>query len=197
MPTYLYHYSPASSGELTTLTTELKRNPKLELKDSPFKWGPYESSIAFFVDPINPVAILDEFQGDGRRHPVWWDGNQLIQHVVDASSLVATPWMIVESPISQMWRADPEFDKMSDAEWQEWWWEALKKHNLRGVGVTGLIKAIKPYQTHTMDYFKSQPRDNNNRWTQYATCVPHVMVYPPKGEIPIVASTPFTVGRKS
>ena len=198
----LYHYNQLVTDELLTkraqgiLTPEEIREAEQYAKR--FKRpGPYCDHISFFMDPI-PSSLLAHLFGD--FHPVWYRGNEVIEHVVDTRTLDShILYNVVETP-EKLKHLDSAADDDDSDEWLISYFKELNaiqtKNGELGQSLKGLDKQIIRFQGKLGDYYQSAK--NRHDWeenkTKYAASVPHVMLYPSTGRIPVASSFYVTVG---
>jgi len=193
----LYHYSKefhdvlktkAASGNMSPIEIKLERmNARKHL---PFPSLPYCDHISFFFEPI-PSEVLPVIFGKG--HPVWFRGNELFEFEVDLEDIPEKSFYYV----AESEQRTALFDKFAlDRNWVEddpeiladWLdIEAMKQRQWGEVGNNPheLEKQVKKHQGHiTSAYLKASLREDfKDNFTKYASCVPHLMLYPTGGEV--------------
>lgn len=201
-PMFLYHYSTESRTELLARiqSGRLSGSEILKAKQEAADYGrvgSYLEHISFFFEPI-PQDIGTLYAK--HNHPVWKKGMVLYEHVIDVSTLKFA-FEIVETPLSQQYIDDNWRDEyMDDANEDKFISFCVKKARLlekNGYVVKDtdynselLRDNSAPFIGKTRDFYllslkKSDP-DNLSR--QYATAVPHVMLYPENGKITSIVS---------
>lgn len=192
----LYHYSKemrpvllskAASGSMTPIQVKLERQ---EARRSAFYTLPYCDHISFFFSPISSYLLPKIFPAD---HPVWKKGTKLYEHVVDTATLPATiEYMVVESvkrttlfdqfvKDHNWYEDDPklleEWLLWEDEHLRKWHEKGNKKHELEGKIYENM------HSTNSAFLNAAQRDDRKDNEYKYASCVPHVMLYPPEGRI--------------
>lgn len=200
---FLYHYSSMPYPSLTTRRrrTDYSRAELKEMQDltKRMKWiGDYIDHISFFFDPIPSKTVVSVFDSD---HPFWIKGNQVYEHVVDISQ-IAQGFMydVVESPSEVEFLENTEWKPNDKAFFNKYMTDAAKRKLAQGEtgrSVSGLMTQMRKYVGQTEYYFKKAPLTQN--WSEdnrlkYAATVPHVMLYPSTGEIPVDAINVITLG---
>ena len=199
---FLYHYSARKHDVLKslsasdTLSTQqiaesYERAERFSYKtpDGLVIKLPYVNHISFFFDPI-PAQLLPTLF---KNHPVWFEGNELYEHIIDVNKLPPKIlYQVVESPdktkfmdefVKQhKWVDDnPELLKqfMNELMARQW-----KKGEL-GYKRADLIKQIQKHDGQIADYFKAAVKrsDFEENKTKYAANVAHVMLYPITGKL--------------
>lgn len=197
----LYHYSSEFFRTLKTRRASGIATPEqiakaVKMAETYHLAGAYVDHISFFFDPI-PSRLLGEIFGTD--HKAWAKGNELFEYSVDVRTFPnKVLYTVVETP---------EDIRLLDAvEWQDN--ETFRKDYLlaeadRKVlsGETGFtLKALKlqmaKYQGHTAEYYAKNR--NCDDWedirNMYAARVPHLMFYPPKGEVQWCGIKQLTIG---
>lgn len=182
-PVYLYHYATLQYDVLKTRKAQGVPKPNdtagvITLNGKEFD---YTEHISFFVEPV-PLETMGKVYG--KEHNVWYPGSQLYEHRVDLSQTKSFDYHFVETPEKIAMLFD---DSIDDDEY----YKRLKKINRqKGYVGSSLSEFMHPY-----DQFQGQtkrhvlrassfPKWDVNRF-KYAACVPHVMVYPKTGEMPV------------
>lgn len=198
----LYHYHSTPLDSLLTkrkqgilepqeITITEEEATRLQLP------GAYIDHISFFIDPI-PAKLLGELFGD--FHQYWFTGNTIIEHVVDTDDLEAQiTYRIVETPDKLQYLDSLDIaDDHSD--WLQEYYIGLNKIQAQngelGTMRSGLEKQIERFVGRT-DFFYQEARkrpDWEENKSKYAACVPHVMLYPAQGMIPVRERYRITIG---
>lgn len=149
----------------------------------------YTDHISFFVEPI-PLEIMGRVYG--KDHSVWHPGSELYEHKVDMGKVKSFMYHFVETPEKIAMLFDDGIDD------QEYYKRLEKVNAEKGYVGSGLSEFSHPYKQ-----FQGQTKrhilraDSFPRWQEsrlkYAACVPHVMVYPKGGLIPVESSRKVTV----
>lgn len=179
----LYHYSALKYDTLLTRKKQGVSKPSVVMQTSQeIRPGDYTEHISFFVDP-QPLDILSKVYG---KHDVWYKGNVLYEHIVNLASVGDFKYHYVETPEKIQMLFD---DSISILEY----YSALNKINKTKhyIGST-LREFVYPYlqfKGTVRDYILKAPSypnwDSNKH--KYAACVPHVMLYPKSGEVPVLS----------
>lgn len=204
---FLYHYSAhmhqvllskAASGAMTHIQIKLAR---LEARRSGVEAWPYCDHISFFFDPI-PASLLPALFGD--HHPFWYKGHKIYEHVVDVNKLPADiMYHVVESKnktaLMDKFVAENNWVE-DDPKLLEQWRELIDQKNRewreRGTRRDGLINQIRLNEHGTAEAFiqAAKREDFEDNRSKYAANVPHVMLYPAKGSIPVHKIRSLTMG---
>lgn len=193
----LYHYSTDQRKVLLTraksTTTPAAR--RRELESMAKRWGRvgiYIDHISFFFEPI-PRDLGSLYAK--HNHPTWKKGQVLYEHVVDITP-VKFAFEIVETPHDQEYIRLNWKDEFMDDDKEDLYDQfALGKSTqarARGDAVNTydynaelLRVASGHYVGQIRDYYiqtlRNSPKENLSK--QYATAVPHVMLYPEGGKI--------------
>lgn len=152
--------------------------------------GSYLDHVSMFFEPI-PRDLGTLYAK--HHHPVWRKGQVLYEHVVDITD-VKFAYEVVETPeaqkfIRENWRDefldDDKEDQYNDFSQRKMLY--LEKHGLvvrhKGLHAKSLSHTTAPYVGHIRDYYLQTLRTSSpvNLGVQYATAVPHVMMYPEGG----------------
>lgn len=204
---YLYHYSAhmhqvllskAASGAMTHIQIKLARQ---EARRKGYEAWPYCDHISFFFDPI-PASLLPTLFGD--NHPFWYKGHKLYEHVIKVADLPGDiMYHVVESK-----NKTALLDKFAEENnWVEdnpellLQWEMLisqkeREWRERGTRRDGLINQIKLNEGGTAEAYIQASKRDDFEWgkNKYAANVPHLMLYPPKGEIKVHEIRSLTMG---
>lgn len=158
---------------------------------------PYIDHVSFFIEPIPKETIASIFDN---KHPFWKSGQTLYEHVIDTKDIDEKSfYRIVETP---------EIDKYTDRfDWsnkdqsvRSKYFVDMNKEMLRlgyaGYGISKMIKKCEQFLGKTEGfYIKARQRpDAADSETLYAGNVPHVMIYPIGGIIPVESKTLIKLG---
>lgn len=182
----LYHYSSEPYPVLKT-RKKLGLLPPKQMLDAS-----YLDHISFFFDPIPSKTLTMIF---GTNHPFWFKGNQIYEHVIDTNDLdIDIYFHVVESK-----RRTELLDQF--AEENNWVkddpkllakWIILERRKSIAWGEIGrsrrtLEEQIKNNVGGTeLAYISASSRDDfEHGRNKYAANVPHLMLYPRDGEIPV------------
>lgn len=176
----LYHYSSQRYDTLKTRAAQGK--PVLPDRDLISTVGTYNDHVSFFIE-APPLDIMGAIYG--KDHGTWFPGSKLIEHRVDLSKLKSFKYHFVETPEKIKMLFD---DSVSDEEY----YEKLEKIN-KSKGYTGKnlkefrlpYNALKGSTRYHVMRANTFPKWDVNRF-KYAACVPHVMIYPQGGVIPVM-----------
>ncbi|MNM18516.1 hypothetical protein D3C81_288090 [compost metagenome] len=172
---------------MTPIQVKLER---LEARRAAFYKLPYCDHISFFFSPIPAFLLPKIFPAD---HPVWKKGTKLYEHVVDTATLPMTiEYMVVESVKrtalydqfvkDHNWHQD---DPKLLEEWFLWEDEHLRRWEEKGNRRNVLERKIHEnmYSTSSSFLAASRREDREENEYKYASCVPHLMLYPPEGRV--------------
>ena len=197
---YLYHYSASQRDILKSLKRQGGYTQEQEAQW--VSWAketdavaPYYENISFICGPIEGRTLVSVIP----NHPFWKKGNIIFEHVVEMEEIDKDiSFMFVETPddMRELMRTPAsEFDKPGFTE------QYLRAKNKRkrqtGEIVDSCVsKAIFPrerleligkkYNDPTEWYIKKYRNQNYKEFWEdgkYASCVPHVMLYPKFGEV--------------
>jgi len=183
----LYHYSKERhSTLLTKRAASGDRNPS---KFDGFK-ETYNDHISFFFDPIPSKTVGRLF---GKEHAVWFPGNVLYEYVIDTNQFENDIFYhVVESAkktayldefsITHDWVED---NPATLALWKKEILERSIKWGEIGKSLAGLNHQIKLHLgTTEAAYLNAFKRDDwEDGKHRYASNVPHLMIYPRRGEV--------------
>ena len=199
----LYHYSTEQLSELQT-----RRIQGVDLKEidiSAFKARrmglpfPYQDHISFFFEPI-PVEHIASTFAEG--HPFWKSGLELYEHVIDLTSIEPNSfWRVVESIPQSKFSDQFDWGNVKDLAIRAKWFTKMYANDVR-IGLAGwdtrlIYKAYRNIMTLSMlDFYRRAAVIRFVGNTQYAAYVPHLMVYPVGGRVPIVSCKKVTLGNR-
>ncbi len=189
---YLYHYSTEEYVELKTLRKQGKIDnekvkedmKRVEKYRTP---GPYIDHISFFMEQV-PLDIISKcFLG---KHSFWKSGTTLFEHKVDIESIGNLYYHVVESPLkTAIYDNFPDIPETKEESLEYFRiWEKFQINILeRGTSIKNLLIIQKAYKGKVREqYMKISERgDFEEIKYKYAATVPHVMIYPASGIIPI------------
>lgn len=195
---YLYHYAPeahntvqskAASGIVTPLEAAHER---LKAINNKAFHKAYCDHISFFFEPI-PAELLPKLFPDD--HHAWHKGNVLYEHIVDVDILpLHIPYDVVESTkfllafdkfcIEKNWVDD---NPALLREWQQLEDGMLRRWNERGSRLAFLKQKIEENQGIIAQKYVEAVERPDFVWNKYkyAACVPHLMLWPPRGEVKV------------
>lgn len=205
----IYHYSnqllsslktKAASGTMSLADVKKERLEAEKIQGE--EWA-YCDHISFFMEPI-PAGLLPELFGD--QHLVWFKGNKLYEYVVNTADLdVKIRFRVAESAkktalydqfsAEKNWVSDDpkllkEWRILEDSTAWDWGEKGTKRSDLD--------KQILAHQDTIVDAFiaaRGREDFEENRM-KYAANVPHLMLYPEGGKIPIHKINQITMGNK-
>lgn len=205
----LYHYS---ADQYNTLLTKRKAGnasaeeiakAEKEARRILMPGASYVDHISFFFEPI-PAEILGKLYG--KNHPVWVDGRELYEYEVDPLKLPERVlYEVVESAreVEELDRFSKEHNWVEDdpALLKKWFTHILAqkvKWGEYGNDKSKLLLQIKKHQGRLASDFLSavQREDFKNNFTKYAASVPHLMLYPPTGEVQYDTMSLVVIGKK-
>lgn len=206
---HLYHYAKELYPLLTTRLSRadsvlfsqeiVKAKQDAQLHANP---GSYFESISFFFDPIPLAMIGNHFNND---HHTWFNGNKLYEYVVSTEALERNIlYNIVETPadLTAMSRIDWTDPKTDTAEYMRVYMQQKNARKLKtgeqGRGTISLVRHAVKFVGGTEKAYlannKLSKEDKEAIKGKYAANVPHVMLYPFKGQIAYLKATPVVVG---
>lgn len=207
-----YHYNTEQFDELKSLVAQGRKGTnsqverggltsKLELKvkellDKLSLGGEhrYDRHISLFIEPI-PDTLAKIFDG---KHEFWQSGLKLIEHVISIDDLPDNISFSLEESTEktkllyekQDWgivKNKPEMIAVYKKEIAD----VQKAHGYIGHGKRDMIKACTRYTNtlersyrHAANLAKRHPEDGI--YSRYASCVPHLMIYPGYKTIPVL-----------
>lgn len=196
----LYHYSKAALKVLKTRraqgTLSSAEISEAEHDANEYQFvGAYVDHLSFFFDPI-PAALLTRLFD---HHPVWFKGNELIEHVVETESLDRIiPYRVAESPAC-LKLLDETVDYEEEG-WLEKYFSSIRKIQIqnkeRGTHRSDLEKQIQHFKNTTAKYYElaKQRKDWESNKQKYAAAVPHLMIYPTSGQIAVISRNIVVMG---
>lgn len=195
MSIILYHYSDKMRDPLKTREAQgFVMSPdilKVEANKYRYMTYPdlYDRQISFFIDPI-PRDLPDKFDG---RHHFWKSGKTLYEHEIVVSpankALENIRFMLAEAPWRKKLMDQTNFN--NEREVQEYYLKcaAMRAHlGEQGEGISSLSKVIEKYKGTCNQHFgqyRDDPYYETTILPKYAAMVPHLMLYPKDGIIPV------------
>lgn len=150
--------------------------------------GGYYDHISLFIEPIPEKDIARIFE---HKHEFWKSGNKLYMHVVDSKDFESgMGYEVVETPEMDNWSDSFDWYHMTKQQREIAliaFYKEMKKRGLMGVGTSTMESKCKKYLGKTKGYYERarQRPDAEETIKQYAANVPHLMVYPPSGELAV------------
>lgn len=203
MKLYHYHTSP-----LDTLLTKRKQGILSQHEISIAEEeaarlhlpGAYIDHISCFFDPI-PSQMLGTLFGD--FHQCWFNGNTMIEHIVDTADLdTRVIYRIVETPDKLQYL--DSLEKTDDnPDWLKDYYLNLntiqERNGELGTLRVDLEKQIQIFVGTTSFFYREARKrpDWEENKLKYAACVPHVMLYPSQGRIPVRERYRIVIGEDS
>lgn len=199
----LYHYSDKQYTEL--LTRRIQGADEKEIDVATFKAKrmglplPYHDHISFFFEPIPLDKIASVFP---YGHPFWKAGNEIYEHVIDLQSIDPTSfWRVVESIEQSKFSDQFDWEGTKDLATRAGWFTKMHlndaKLGLSGYDTRLIYKASRQVMVmSTLDFYRRAMFGRDPENTQYAADVPHLMIYPIGGRIPVTSSRKVTLGNK-
>lgn len=204
----LYHYSTESFKELQCLQYQKEGKVSafskevLQLKEIP----EYDRNISFFFEPL-PLDILPalhQFQ-----HPFYKVGKTVVEHTVLLDPDLGKHkciYVVVESP--EVVALRDLFDKKypgwynkgdDDPTVVEYFRQkdkTLKDNNYHGDNLNTLTAVSRKFIGTTRKAFKDcvKRKDYEDNKTKYAPNVPHLMLYPHAGKLPVTFTSKRVMG---
>lgn len=181
----IYHYSYKAFDTLKTLKAQGRSKDISSIKD-------YDEHISFFLEPIP-----HEFMGTvfGPTHPVWFPGSMLIEHTVLVKDIGEFRYRLVESPEKTAMYYDTTITV-------EQYHTRLKKliaqHKYEGTNPKDLEALQNRFKGVLRESFALLPSRSNFEEIRekYAATVPHVMLYPKTGLVPVTSHKTVRIGNE-
>lgn len=195
----LYHYNTSELSEVKTLAKQGKKLSKDMLKydegwDKSGMPGKYSDHMSVFMEPIPLEKIHKYFD----NHAFWKEGNTLYEHEILVSEFENTPYIVVESNAAFLdFMYGDATDWLYDNAKSVWVFVRNSYNKLvnSGKGTLSLKRTIEGYKGETRKAYAEAGKNSKQRKsTLYASRVPHLMLYPPKGIAKVNKSTKKTVG---
>lgn len=198
--TYLYHYA---AKQFAKLKTKNKQNGlKPQISESPYRIGHYADHVSFFTEPP-PLEILGTIFG--KDHPVWYPGSVLFEHRIDVDKIRSFIAEFVETPIATKLYYDPKYDDYTGDRWLKLLFDAQKEAGeifdtkVQRNNNHDFKKKCRSFDGMVRLYYTKLPARPNfsDICKKYAPSVPHLMLYPDDGEIPVEHSRLVKVGAEA
>ena len=185
----LYHYASKPLKEIKPLSKQEKaKKSKLRnqlMKEDEWKGqDAYNKSVSFFFDPL-PKNIVDIFKGKSKRYI---KGTIFFGHIVKLPIYLKATYEITSTP-KMMKFFENKYKEIGEDKWKEKYDEVFKesieyakKIGEIGFNIADLKKAMTPYIGKTKDFFVDMVKkysDDKIIFKQYASYVPHVIIYVP------------------
>ncbi len=197
----LYHYSTERFPFIKTRREQgVSKSDLEEAENKAKKMGlplPYVDHVSFFIDPIPKETIAAIFSN---KHPFWKAGQMLYEHVIDTKDIDEKSfYRIVETPAIDKYT--DQFDwTVKDLPTRSKYFVAMNKEMMRlgysGYGISKMVKMCQPFVGKTEGYYiKARQRpDAADSEKLYAGNVPHLMIYPVGGVIPVESKELIKLG---
>lgn len=197
----LYHYSTERFPFIKTRREQgITKETLEEAEHKAKKMGlplPYVDHVSFFLEPIPKETIAAIFSNN---HPFWRAGQTLYEHVIESSDIDEKSfYRIVETP--EIDKYTDRFDwSVKDLPTRSKYFVDMNKEMMRlgysGYGISKMVKKCQQFLGKTEGYFiKARQRvDAADSATLYAGNVPHLMIYPIGGIIPVKSVSRITLG---
>lgn len=197
----LYHYSDKQHSEL--LTRRVQGADEKEIDIATFKAKrmglplPYHDHISLFFEPIPAEHIASTFLNG---HPFWKAGNEIYEHVIDIQDIDPTSfWRVVESIEQNEFSDQFDWDNVSDLSIRGGWFTRMHQNDaklgLLGYDVRLIYKAMRQVMVmSTLDFYRAASFRRDPENAQYAANVPHLMIYPIGGIIPVSSVKKIKLG---
>jgi hypothetical protein len=158
---------------------------------------PYVDHVSFFIDPIPKETIAAIFSN---KHPFWKAGQTLYEHVIDTKDINEKSfYRIVETP--EIDKYTDQFDwTVKDLSVRSKYFVEMNKEMLRlgysGYSINKMVKMCQRFIGKTEGYYiKARQRpDAADSEQLYAGNVPHLMIYPMGGVIPVESKELIKLG---
>ena len=174
----LYHYTTL---QVETLLSNARLNPG-QFTGAKLKRA---QSISFFFDPV-PLDLIAGKYSD--NHPAWKPGSTVYENEVTVMDLpMPFSFEVVETP-SLTKLADEQWNVLPAAEYRRREDAIHTKEHTRGDGLVLLARNILKFRGGTRKAYQDlfARKDFKRRFSNYyAATVPHVLLWPPDGEIAI------------
>lgn len=188
-----YHYSKQKHTSLkcSRLTHEIGHEAMEKAKAAQVRNnlpGTYYDHISLFLDPIPEKRIAALF---GHKHEFWKSGNKLYMHILDSTDFPSEMgFEIVETPEMDNWSDQFDWyhmDKYQREIAMSAFYKEMHARGFMGRGTEKMIAKCRKYIGKTERYYElaRQREDAADTISKYAANVPHVMVYPPSGELTV------------
>ena len=193
----LYHYSDKHYDQLQSRRVSGLSGPKgVRVSDD------YLDHISFFFSPI-PSRLMPEIFDKG--HPFWYRGHKLYEHVIEVDDLEdKLSFQVVEST-----RRTALLDDFSEEHnWEDDGTKTLKLWKAEELKMQQKYGEIGDTNAELKAYLKDVPRDITRYgymiakvrydfdlgYNKYAANVPHIMLYPSTGIVPVKEVFELTIG---
>lgn len=182
---HLFHYAKEPFEVLKTLKAQGKESTYQSVN---VEWS-YSEHISFFVDPI-PADIMGRVYG--KDHKVWSPGSELYEHQVIAENIGPFNYRFCETPEWVELYYDP---KVTDEEFPQARVAMEKRLHYKGSSLSEFKLGYAALKGKTRTAILEVPKKPD--WIdirdKYAARVPHVMLYPAKGEVKVLNSRKITI----
>ncbi|YP_009212997.1 hypothetical protein AVU38_gp148 [Ralstonia phage RSL2] len=186
-----YHYSKAKYATLKTSRLTHHLSPEAIKKDVADQAlygmpGGYYDHISLFIEPIPEKDIARIFE---HKHEFWKSGQKLYMHIVDTADMPHDMvFEVVETPEMDEWSDRFDWYHMTRQQREmalRAFYKEMRARGFIGTGPGAMESKCKKYLGKTKWFYEQarQRDDAEETLRQYAANVPHVMVYPPNGEL--------------
>ena len=197
----LYHYSATQYPVLQTVENRQvdthNYSKYLAYAKQTGDIGGYHQHLSFFIEPV-PVDIWRFYPTD---HPVWAKGTKLFLHHIYLEDAFPGGYKFTETPLHQK-RVKGLPDELSDAELIAFKKALYKEQYNEGEMGTSFIQCATKIRELTKNgmyhwYLKLKNSVNYEEVKyKYAANIPHLMMYPASGQVPVMFSTPIVIGER-
>ena len=199
----LYHYSSAQYTEL--LTRRLQGADEKEIDIAMFKATrmglplPYHDHLSFFFERIPVDAIASTFQNG---HPFWKAGDAIYEHVIDTRDIDEHSfWRVVESIPQHQFSDQFDWWNVSDLATRSKWFTKMYANDIKEKLADWDLRLLEAAARRvmvmsTLDFYRRAAGLREPENTQYAAYVPHVMIYPIGGRVPVKSSRKVVLGNR-
>lgn len=198
---YLYFYDTRKHSTIKTpeaLKIVEPEQQAREIEEAAFKGrvAPSYKQLICFFEPL-PIEYLGTIFG--QDHPVWTEGRVVFEHRIQVSDLSDFTYEILET--AEMRQFDALLEKASPTEQRLIYQDRAKTQRYRDLTGTGLHdfqNAALPYVAESTRAFLNFPKHPSYRlrFDDYCPTVPHVVLTPKKGEVPVDEVKRCVVGTK-
>lgn len=188
----LYHYSLKELTDLETVNKQTGVN-FISTPEAPA----YRDNISLFIEPL-PLDIIASVFKD--KHPFYKVGTIIYEHVIDSDDLEDNQiWFLAETPKLVRMIENIDWMKLSDVgrlDTIKRLFAIEAKLGYRGTSKKDMLKALTPFIGLTRDFFiaSTESISEEKPIVKYAKSVPHLMIYPRLGVVPVKEARKVKIG---